>query len=55
MLNELAIYGTPEEGRRKLSNFRDAGLNLPILQFNPIGDISESFELLVSTMSGDEL
>jgi len=55
MLNELAIYGTPEEGRRQLSNFRDAGLNLPILQFNPIGDVSKSFELLVSTMSGDEL
>ena len=55
MLNELAIYGTPEEGRRKLRNFLDTGMNLPILQFNPIGDVSESFDLLVSTMSGDEL
>jgi len=54
MLNELTIYGTPEEGRKKLSKFHDAGLNLPILQFNPIGEVSESFELLVTTMSGDE-
>ena len=53
MLNELTIYGTPEEGRKKLNKFHDAGLNLPILQFNPIGDVSESFELLVTTMSGD--
>jgi len=55
MLNELTIYGTPDEGRRKLRNFLDTGMNLPILQFNPIGDVSESFDLLVSTMSGDEL
>jgi len=55
MLNELAIFGTPEEGRKKLHKFQETGLNLPILSFNPIGDVSESFELLVSTMSGDEL
>ena len=51
MLNELTICGTPEEGKKQLSNFRDAGLDLPILQFNPIEDVSESFELLVTTMS----
>ncbi len=55
MLNELTIFGTPEEGRKKLHKFQETGLNLPILQFNPIGDVSKSFDLLTSTMSGDEM
>ena len=54
MANSLAIYGTPEECKKKLQNFRDTGINLPIIQFNPIGDTLESFRLLTNTFSGDE-
>ena len=53
MVNALTIYGTPDEGIKKLQKFRDAGVDLPILQFNPIGDTHESFRLLTSTFSGE--
>tara|TARA_B100001540_G_scaffold299635_1_gene304317 strand:+ start:1329 stop:2306 length:978 start_codon:yes stop_codon:yes gene_type:complete len=53
MLDDLCIAGTPEMGLKKLSAFRDIGIDLPILQFNPIGDIRESFELLTNTFSGE--
>jgi alkanesulfonate monooxygenase SsuD/methylene tetrahydromethanopterin reductase-like flavin-dependent oxidoreductase (luciferase family) len=51
MLESLAIYGTPEECIKKLERFRKTGLDLPILQFNPIGDVMKSFSLLSSTFS----
>jgi len=51
MLNQLAICGTPNECIKQLQKFRDAGIDLPIIQFNPIDDVSESFKLLVSTLS----
>jgi len=31
----------------------DAGVNLPILQFNPVGNVQDSFELLVKTLRSD--
>ncbi|MGQ0638529.1 MAG: LLM class flavin-dependent oxidoreductase [Nitrososphaerota archaeon] len=53
MLESLVICGTPEDCRKKLERFVKAGVALPILQFNPIGNVIESFELLVSTLSGE--
>jgi len=55
MLEQLAIYGTPADCIKKLKKFKDAGLDLPIIQFNPIGDVSESFELMTSTLFGDKI
>jgi alkanesulfonate monooxygenase SsuD/methylene tetrahydromethanopterin reductase-like flavin-dependent oxidoreductase (luciferase family) len=49
MLDSLCISGTPEECKNKLQNFIDAGINLPIIQFNPVGDTLESFMLLKKT------
>ena len=53
MVDDLAICGTPEDIRKKLRKFVRAGLDLPILQFNPIGDIQKSFMLLVSAVASD--
>jgi alkanesulfonate monooxygenase SsuD/methylene tetrahydromethanopterin reductase-like flavin-dependent oxidoreductase (luciferase family) len=50
MVNSLSACGTPEDVRKKISTFVDAGVNLPILQFNPIGNVQTSFELLVKTL-----
>ena len=49
MLDSLCISGTPEESKNKLQNFIDAGISLPIIQFNPVGDTLESFMLLKKT------
>ena len=51
MIEQLCIYGTPEESIKKLNQFYKTGINLPILQFNPVGDVSESFNLLTSTFA----
>lgn len=53
MLDSLTIYGTPEECIKKLKKFHESGINLPILQFNPIDDVTKSFDLLTSTFSED--
>ncbi len=52
MVHDLAVCGTPNEIKKKLSNFIRAGVNLPILQFNPVGDVRKSFNLLVSAIRG---
>jgi 5,10-methylenetetrahydromethanopterin reductase len=51
MLEQLCVYGTPNECIKKLKRFYQSGVNLPIIQFNPIGDVVESFNLLTSTFS----
>ena len=51
MVNDLCISGTPDDCRKKLNEFRQTGIDLPILQFNPIDDVQKSFELLTSTFS----
>lgn len=51
MIESLTICGDPQECLTKLNKFKDTGLNLPILQFNPIDDVKESFSLLTSTFS----
>ena len=53
MLDDLCIAGTPDDAIKKLQKFRDVGIELPIIQFNPIGDTKESFELLTKTFSGE--
>jgi len=49
MLQSLCISGNPDECKKQLQNFRETGIDLPIIQFNPVGDVSESFELLKKT------
>ena len=51
MINQLCVYGTPDDCIKKLKIFQNAGVNLPIIQFNPVGDVNESFNLLASTFS----
>ena len=53
MLDDLCIAGTPTTTIKKLDAFRDVGIDLPIIQFNPIGNVNESFELLTKTFSGE--
>ena len=53
MLEDLCIAGTPDMALRKLNAFRNVGIDLPIIQFNPIGNTKESFELLTNTFSGE--
>jgi 5,10-methylenetetrahydromethanopterin reductase len=53
MVNSLSVCGTPEDIRKKIPQFIAAGINLPILQFNPVGSVKESFDLLVKTLASD--
>ncbi len=53
MARELAVFGAPESCRQQLKRFVDAGVTHPILQFNPVGDVAESFGLLVSAFGGE--
>ncbi|MDC1057894.1 LLM class flavin-dependent oxidoreductase [Nitrosopumilus sp.] len=53
MMKSLCIAGTPNESKLQLQKFRDAGIDLPIIQFNPIGDAIESFSLLKKTFFGE--
>ena len=50
MLNSLCISGSPEEAKVQLEKFRNAGIDLPIIQFNPIGNTIASFSLLKKTL-----
>ena len=52
MLDDLCIAGTPDIAVKKLNSFREVGIDLPIIQFNPIDDVNDSFELLTKTFSG---
>ena len=54
MLDSLVICGTPQESIKKLERIVNAGVTLPIIQFNPIGDVITSFKLLTSALSGDK-
>ena len=53
MLQSLCIAGNPDECKKQLQNFRETGIDLPIIQFNPVGDLSESFKLLKKTFLGE--
>ncbi|MDC0217868.1 LLM class flavin-dependent oxidoreductase [Nitrosopumilus sp.] len=54
MLNSLCISGSPEESKIQLEKFRNIGIDLPIIQFNPIGNTIESFSLLKKTLLDEE-
>jgi len=54
MLNSLCISGSPKEAKIQLEKFRNAGIDLPIIQFNPIGNTIESFSLLKKTLLDEE-
>ncbi|WP_428326924.1 LLM class flavin-dependent oxidoreductase [Nitrosopumilus sp.] len=49
ILKELTICGTPDDCKKQLDNFKQTGIDLPIIQFNPVGDTMNSFELLQKT------
>ena len=49
MVEALCISGTPDECKVQLQKFKNTGIDLPIIQFNPIGDTMESFNLLKKT------
>ena len=49
MIKSLTIAGVPETCKNQLQKFRETGMDLPILQFNPIGNVTESFELFTKT------
>ncbi len=49
MLNDLCISGTPTTCRERLASFADTGIDMPILQFNPVDNTHESFDLFCST------
>ena len=51
MVNELCISGTPNQCKKQLKQFRETGINLPIIQFNPIDNVQDSFDLVTSTFS----
>ena len=53
MVKDLCICGTPTESLYQLKKFQETGIDLPIIQFNPIDNTESSFDTLVNTF-GDE-
>ena len=53
MVEALTICGTPKNITKKLKSFVSTGIDLPIIQFNPIGNVVESFELLISSLESE--
>ena len=51
MVNELCIAGTPAECKTQLRQFRETGIDLPIIQFNPTDNVEDSFNLVTTTFS----
>jgi 5,10-methylenetetrahydromethanopterin reductase len=49
MLDSLTICGNGEECRKSLAKFVSAGVTLPIIQLNPVGDSESSFREMLST------
>ncbi len=49
MINSLTIAGDPESCVRQLQRFRETGVDLPIIQFNPIGNVFDSLKLFSKT------
>ncbi|MGI0072362.1 MAG: LLM class flavin-dependent oxidoreductase [Nitrosotalea sp.] len=53
MVHALTISGTPKDIAKKLESFVSAGIDLPIIQFNPVGNVIKSFNLLVSSLESE--
>lgn len=52
MASDLAVHGTAEECRRGIERFAAAGVDQPIVQFNPVGgSVSESFRAVLGAFS----
>jgi alkanesulfonate monooxygenase SsuD/methylene tetrahydromethanopterin reductase-like flavin-dependent oxidoreductase (luciferase family) len=51
MVSELCIAGTQDECRIQLKQFRETGIDLPIIQFNPTDNVEDSFNLVTTTFS----
>jgi len=51
MVSELCIAGTPDECKTQLLQFRETGIDLPIIQFNPTDNVEDSFNLVATTFS----
>jgi len=51
MVSELCISGTPDECKTQLRQFRETGIDLPIIQFNPTNNVEDSFNLVTTTFS----
>ena len=49
MLQSLTISGDPETCLVQLKKFQNTGMDLPIIQFNPVGNVIESFRLFSKT------
>ena len=49
MIESLTISGDPESCKKQLKKFQNSGIDLPIIQFNPIGDVIDSFKLFSKT------
>jgi alkanesulfonate monooxygenase SsuD/methylene tetrahydromethanopterin reductase-like flavin-dependent oxidoreductase (luciferase family) len=49
MIKSLCISGNTGECKKQLQNFIKTGINLPIIQFNPVGDTTKSFKLFEKT------
>ena len=54
MLNSLTIAGTPDQCIKQLQRFRETGIDLPTIQFNPVGDVIDSFMLFIKTFSEEK-
>ncbi len=54
MLKSLTIAGTPDQCITQLKKFRETGIDLPTIQFNPVGDVIESFRLFTDTFSEEK-
>ena len=52
MISELCIAGSQDECRAQLKQFRETGIDLPIIQFNPTDNVNDSFNLVTSTFLG---
>ena len=53
MIKDLCICGTPNEAQHQLNEFQKTGIDLPIIQFNPIDQVESSFDILLDTF-GDK-
>lgn len=51
MLKSLTVCGTSDQCQKQLNKFKKTGIDLPIIQFNPVGNVIESFKLFVKTFS----
>lgn len=54
MLNSLTICGDSETCLKQLRNFSETGIDLPIIQFNPVGDKIDSIKLFSKTFFEDK-